>query len=261
MWYPQMLKTQPSESGFTLVELAIVMIIIGLLIGGILKGQELISNAKVTASIKEIKAVDAAVGTFYDKYMAYPGDMVSANTRLPNCTGAPCWGSHNPDGDTLIEGGADAGNAPRADNEAGVVFIHLTAAGMFTADINTTGTWSADTAIPDLSLGGGIRLNYSPGDSPRLITGGQPLILNGHYMVVGVAKASNVQAGSLRLSVSDAANIDRKLDDGLPNTGSVFGAGNVGAGATTCALGQAITDTYNEAGDSLACALYIRAVN
>jgi prepilin-type N-terminal cleavage/methylation domain-containing protein len=52
---------QTSQAGFTLVELAIVMIIIGLLIAGVLKGQELIANARVTSTVAQVKAIDAAI--------------------------------------------------------------------------------------------------------------------------------------------------------------------------------------------------------
>jgi prepilin-type N-terminal cleavage/methylation domain-containing protein len=55
-----------SQAGFTLVELAIVMIIIGLLIAGVLKGQELIANARVTSTVAQVKAIDAAISTFKD---------------------------------------------------------------------------------------------------------------------------------------------------------------------------------------------------
>jgi len=63
-----------SEAGFTLVEIAIVMVIIGLLIGGILKGQAMIQNAKVKRVVKQADELRAAVMTFYDKYGVYPGD-------------------------------------------------------------------------------------------------------------------------------------------------------------------------------------------
>ena len=68
---------QTSQAGFTLVELAIVMIIIGLLIAGVLKGQELIGNARVTSTVAQIKAIDAATSTFKDTYAALPGDMTT----------------------------------------------------------------------------------------------------------------------------------------------------------------------------------------
>jgi prepilin-type N-terminal cleavage/methylation domain-containing protein len=66
-----MLKNQ---KGFTLVEIAIVLVIIGLLIGGVLKGQSMINNAKVKRIAKSADELRAAVYTFYDKYGVYPGD-------------------------------------------------------------------------------------------------------------------------------------------------------------------------------------------
>ena len=73
---------QTSQAGFTLVELAIVMIIIGLLIAGVLKGQELIANARVTSTVAQIKAIDAATSTFKDTYQALPGILRTPNTRF-----------------------------------------------------------------------------------------------------------------------------------------------------------------------------------
>ena len=67
---------QTSQAGFTLVELAIVMIIIGLLIAGVLKGQELIGNARVTATVAQIKGIDAATSTFKDTYSDLPGRYI-----------------------------------------------------------------------------------------------------------------------------------------------------------------------------------------
>ena len=78
------------QAGFTLVELAVVMIIIGLLIGGVLKGQELIANAQITGTASAIKGIDAATTTFRDTFATMPGDMRTPNTRLPNCAAAPC---------------------------------------------------------------------------------------------------------------------------------------------------------------------------
>lgn len=67
-------KIRTSKDGFTLVEIAIVMVIIGLLIGGVLKGQAMIQNAKVKRVVKQADELRAAVMAFYDKYGMYPGD-------------------------------------------------------------------------------------------------------------------------------------------------------------------------------------------
>jgi prepilin-type N-terminal cleavage/methylation domain-containing protein len=98
------------EQGFTLVELAIVLVIIGLIIGGILKGQELIASARLKSTMTEIDAVRAAAATFQDKYGGLPGDYFDGQAQLgtPNgvtWTAPACDGSNQHcDGDGTIEG-------------------------------------------------------------------------------------------------------------------------------------------------------------
>jgi prepilin-type N-terminal cleavage/methylation domain-containing protein len=88
------------RKGFTLVELAIVLVVIGLILGAIMTGQQLIQNAKYKRLVNDLQGLSAAVYTYYDRYKAYPGDDLKAVDR---------WGStysniQNGDGDGLIEG-------------------------------------------------------------------------------------------------------------------------------------------------------------
>jgi prepilin-type N-terminal cleavage/methylation domain-containing protein len=84
------------QTGFTLVEIAIVLVIIGLLLGGILKGQEMITQAKIKNVVNDFNGITAAVNSYQDRYRALPGDDLAANPR---------WGTAvNGNGNGVIAG-------------------------------------------------------------------------------------------------------------------------------------------------------------
>jgi prepilin-type N-terminal cleavage/methylation domain-containing protein len=240
-----------AEHGFTLVELAIVMVIIGLLIGGILKGQELIANARVSATVSKIKGVDAAMNTFQDKYNVLPGDMASPATRLPNCTTVPCStaGTGGTLGNGRIEGGALTA-APGAGDEAGVAFVQLGAADMVSG-ISPTGGATFGGQFPDLDVGGGMWVAYT-----GVALANTLLPANRHYAALAGSPTGAVAAANGALTPIIAAQIDRKLDDGNPQTGSyqTFGTG--------CLTGTGATATYNESSTpGGTCTSYMRVLN
>ena len=72
------------QSGFTLIEIAIVLVIVGLLLGGILKGQELITQAKIRNVVNDFNGTSAAYYAYQDRYWAIPGDDINAATRWTN---------------------------------------------------------------------------------------------------------------------------------------------------------------------------------
>lgn len=239
------------ERGFTLVELAIVMIIIGLLIGGILKGQELIANARVTSQVSQVKGIDAAMTTFRDQYASLPGDIANPNTRLPNCTVAIC--STVGDGNSFVQNATanDPGQAP-ANSEGGRAFIHLAAAGVL-GGVNPGLTAYGAGANPSAQIGNGVlTFGYSNGTFAGLASGGATDA--GHYLVTN-SNDTTAAAGSI-LQPKVAANIDRKLDDGNPNTGSVRAIG--GVGAANCASLATAAGVYNENLGTAVCALAVR---
>ena len=79
------------EQGFTLIEIAIVLVIIGLLLGGVLKGQELITSARVRNLISTQDGIKAAYFGFLDRYRALPGDYSAAVGNISGVSGSsPC---------------------------------------------------------------------------------------------------------------------------------------------------------------------------
>lgn len=108
------------QTGFTLVEIAIVLVIVGLLIGGVLKGQEIITNAKIKSIENDYNAISAAIYSYQDRYRSLPGDDKKATGRFTGVTDG--------DGDYKIEGAfnADTGTS----SESLYFWQHLRAAGL-----------------------------------------------------------------------------------------------------------------------------------
>ena len=105
------------QSGFTLVEIAIVLVIIGLLLGGILKGQELINSAKVKNLANDFRVIPTYIYAYQDKFKALPGDDPAGQTHLPG--GAA---SDNGNGNGVVDG---AWNSTTATDESFMFWRHV----------------------------------------------------------------------------------------------------------------------------------------
>ncbi len=120
------------QSGFTLIEIAIVLVIIGLLLGGILKGQELINSARVKNLSTDFRNVPVFIYGYQDKFRALPGDDIAATTHV----GASAT---NGDGDGVIEGDwDDALTAPPT--ESFLFWQHVRMAGLAPGPTSTAAT-------------------------------------------------------------------------------------------------------------------------
>jgi prepilin-type N-terminal cleavage/methylation domain-containing protein len=186
-------------AGFTLIEIAIVLVIIGLLLGAMLKGQELIGGARVQALISKQDGFKAAFFGFHSRYGALPGDYPLASINI-QCR-ATCL---NGNGNHRIESSAAPVNGSEVHEEI-LAWTHLSAAGFLTAD-----------------------LSMSPGDStpsdantPRNTYGSfwQVSFDNNFGTTPSAPPRHNLKTGN-QFPVEMLAEADRKTDDGLPNTGA-----------------------------------------
>jgi prepilin-type N-terminal cleavage/methylation domain-containing protein len=128
------MKCRKDQRGFTLVEIAIVLVIIGLLLGAILKGQEMIKSAKIKRVVKQTDELRAASYTYQDLYKYLPGDDPAATTRWSAAAG-------NGNANGQIAGG-----------ENYLLFNHLQVAGLISGSYNGTSDY------PTHAFGGNIWL-------------------------------------------------------------------------------------------------------
>jgi len=178
------------QAGFTLVEIAIVLVIVGLLLGAVLKGQELIFNSKVKATFNMSKEFAAAINGYQDRYRKTPGDDNQAAARFPNDTPVPING--NGDGNIAWQVWPCV---PASGGENCQVFRHLRSAGFIAGN-------AAES--PELPFGG--RMAIAPPSVWNAAHSRQPAMI----LTAGPTMTHKVMNA-----------IDIGFDDGDPRQGSV----------------------------------------
>ncbi len=224
---------QRNQSGFTLIEIAIVLVIIGLLLGGVLKGQELINSAKVKNLATDFRNIPVFIYGYQDKFKALPGDDrnvgdhlsgICANTTPGDPTTSPCYAATGATGNGIINGAWNEATDTNAESYR--FWQHVRVAGL-TSGSTTIG---AADYLPVNAVGGTIGIQSGTtvvANAPVVDLSATPAAIHGTYIIC-----------SPNILGKFAKQLDIQLDDGNTATGSMMATPTTGY-----AIGNSATAT------------------
>jgi Tfp pilus assembly protein PilE len=232
--------TLEKQRGFTLLEIVLLMLLVGMILAGVLKSEEMVTSAKVKRVAGQLDEIRGAYLGFEDRYRALPGDYADARTSL-DC-GSPCpFGN----GDNRIRSNETPANGSEVHEDL-LVWTHLVASGFLKGDYRMAAGESASTQA------------NTPRNPYSAYIG---IAFDGQYGLSGGGLVRhNLKSGPM-LPVEVAAELDRKTDDGKPYTGQVqfsaYAANGASAptegGATGCTTGLSQAADWNVRGGSTNC--------
>lgn len=259
------MRRQQSNHGFTLIEISIVLVIIGLIVGGVLAGQDLIKAAQIRKIYSEYQAFDTAANTYKLKYNALAGDHANAHQFF----GDAC-GNNTTDPDTGCNGDGDgkigSTTAP-ADpfGEEAKFFEHISRAGLIAGSYDGSCVqgdgceYNAGINVPKSTFKGaiwGLKCNSCEECDLSTILG------TNNVFIFTAARRTDGDPNSAfganyngALTVQDMWSLDSKYDDGMPNTGRIL---TFGFTSTECVSGQDAIATYNLTTATEKCTAYFR---
>jgi prepilin-type N-terminal cleavage/methylation domain-containing protein len=245
---------QKQQAGFTLVELSVVLIILSLLVGGILGGQNLIAAAKLRSVGEEFKQYQAAAETFKEIYNAVPGDMINATDYWTDAT--------NGNGDSRI----DFGSVANGTGEVWSFWQQLAFAGLIEGQYTgRAGPGSRMHTIVGENIpgsgydGGGWTVSHSE-EAGWAWTAMWYEVQLLNVFLIGASAAPDDHRDGL-LTPKEAWNIDTKYDDGIPSSGLIIGAwwdDDCGTAVTGTTAFDNLDSRYYVENDSPECALGFR---
>ncbi len=220
------------HKGFSLVELSIVLVILGLLTGGILAGQSLIRASELRAVSTEYSRFTAAMNTFRDKYFALPGDFTKATsfwTAAGTCPGDFGQGSTTTTCNGDGNGRYNINSMVTADpsDEFYRIWQHLAFAGLIEGSYigvttNNSYRWGVQpTNSPVSKISNGIWTIHTADNTFNVFSNTLFMTNYNNFLMLGGVDA-NYQPMNPLITAAEAWNIDTKMDDGRPARGKVM---------------------------------------
>lgn len=227
-------------AGFTLIEMSIVLVIIGLIVGGILVGNEMIKAAGMRRIISQIESYSTAVQVFRGKYNNYPGDGLEVSSFFPGAVNGNGNGrlECNNTGDPSLDIGLSACTFSQ---EYARFWIHLSEASLIEGKYD--GSPVAGLGFPTTADHRGIIAYYEPA---TLLPGEHRFAVGARQRLQGVLY--DATGGIIpTFSYLDAGAMDRKFDDGMPRTGKItaFGVTAVSCGPSCTQYSYSSPATYD----------------
>lgn len=214
-----------TNKGFTIVELAVVLVIIGLLVGAILAGQNVIENAKRMALISDFSDHKSAYDQFKGQYYGMPGDLSNAEDYFGAAN------TNNGDGDGDID----------TTTEDLLAWQHLGLSGYIDGTFSGTTTGASSTALLDDDMPSAPQ----SGAGYRMLTASTGVLVAQPSVQVGRFNTGKLYNNPV-LAPQDASSIDTKIDNGNPSMGQVISADGNGSSAGDCVDTNAAGDTDDE---------------
>lgn len=247
------------NNGFSLIELVVVLVIIGLIVGGITSGQNLIRSAQLQSVITDIKKYESSSASFQERYFQLPGDMNNAtdfwgaaHTTASTCLTTASTGEETCNGDANGIISTSTGS-----NEYFRAWQHLANAGLLEGSFpGVQGSEGAAHAVPGTNVpesrisGAGYSFfNVGSRSSDSTYYDGE----YGNAIFFGKDANSNAATTGEAITTEEAWNADKKTDDGRPGYGSVrtFKTNH----SANCATGDTATAEYKLTQSSNSCAL------
>ena len=259
-----------NKRGFTLVEISIGLVIIGLLIAGIVTGKSMIEAAELRGLLSQIDKIDTAVNSFKTKYNCLPGDCLVATNFFPS-GGCPNGNSDptttcNGDGGGYINHNSGTSNTPQR-REHFKFWQHLAMAGLIEGQYSGIG--GADsfdrhaiigTNVPATPISGlGISIyHHLPTSTSWSVVNGEDRGVGTHIIHIGAERPAQITSMG-KLTVAQSRSVDEKIDNGLAISGKVgVYVGTASLNTQDCTTGASSSYVYSSDQEALCLLLMFR---